>query len=608
MDSTKLFFNIERKTTTGTSVIVPTNPSNILKSPNQLSCCNCSKIGHHSSNCKKYRWSQHFISPRFVTSYTKGPCYISDDATNEDGDGDTTIDSLNETINSAIEETVETSTKVQLFYEYSNVPPDEMRTWPSQTIKLSGYTPRHHIKKWKNEFIEPTFLRTQFPPAVNCQFGIQIDQLPGLDKYNLILKAASHECLVCLKKLMIQWLDRRETDDQLVMNNSDSLPWTKADLLEFLSKQLCQFCGSITARDIKRAVHILPTGSDIYKSLPEVEKERFIMTLHRTKREAVAFSYNHGLVSTAKSILSEFKIFMKQLAFLPIADNHPVPPDIYMSAVWFCFELFSPCLSTPILRSICKYDKRQKNKKKKRKNNSNQNEEPQTRSELLPEIFDEHEVIALFTEIKRAPKINPDPVAEVNTSAPVCSSKSDTTESMIDDVIQDIDNGSNNVTFLNEQMLSEPTAQTQSDPTKQKTDEKETAKVAVPKNTKMAAEKPKVKQKKGKHVPIKISKVLPKPRAKNLTNKSEILNYVYNASIHAHQNDLKSLIPRIDHMIDRAKLGLVVEEEIMGLWRRSRAVQKMSKGKVTIKTKLRQKKSLNPNPRKTPNNKKGSNS
>lgn len=577
-----------------------------------MSCCNCSKIGHHSSNCKKYRWSQHFISPRFVTSYTKGPCYILDDATNEDGDGDTTIDSLNETINSAIEETAETSkkgsTKVQLFYEYSNVPPDAMETWPCKAINLSGYKLRHHIIQWKKEFIEPTFLRTQFPPAVNCQFGIQINQLPGLHKYNLILKAASHECLVCLKKLMIQWLDRQETDDQLVMNNSDSLPWTKADLLEFLSKQLWQFSGSITAKDIKRAIHILPTGSEMYKSLPEIDRERFIITLHQTKREAVAFFYNHGLVPTAKSILSDFKMFMKQLAFLPIADNHPVPPDIYMSAVWFCFELFSPCLSARLLRSICKYDKRQEKKKKQRKNNPKQNEEPEIRPELLPEIFDEHEVIALFTEIKRAPKINPDPVAEVNTSAPFCSSKSDTTGSMINDVIQDIDNGSNNVTFLNEQTLSEPTAQTQPDPTKQKSDETETAKVAIPKKTKVAAKKPNVKQKKGKRDPSEVSRVLPRPRAKHLKNKSEILNYVYNASIHAHQNDLKALIPRIDHMIDRAKLGLVVEEEIMGLWRRSRAVQKMSEGKVTYKTKLKQKKSLNPNPRKTQNNKKGSNS
>ncbi|KAK0161161.1 hypothetical protein PV327_009664 [Microctonus hyperodae] len=577
------------QTTTGTSVIVPTNPSKILKSPNELSCCNCSKIGHHSSNCKKYRWSQHFISPRFVTSYTKGPCYVSDDATNEDGDGDTTIDSLNETINSTIEEIAETSkepsAKLQLLYEYSNAPSDAMKTWPSQTINLSVYRPRHHINQWKKNFIEPTFLRTQFPPAVNCHFSIQIDPLPGLHKYNLILKAANHECLVCLKKLMTQWLDRRETDDQLIMNNNDHLPWTKVDLLEFLSKQLCQFSSSITTRDLRRAFHILPNCTEMYKSLPEIDRERFIMTLRRTKREATAFVYNHGLVSTAKSILSEFKIFMKQLAFLPITDNHPVPPDIYMSAVWFYFELFSPCLSIKILRAICKYNKRQKKEKRRGKKNSNQNEKP----DLLPEIFDEHEVMALFAEIKRAPKINPDPVCEVNTSIPVCSSKSDTTGSMIDDVIQDIGNTSNNVPFLNEQMLSEstpqtqsqPTEQTQSDPTKQKNDENETAKVAIPKNTQMAAKKSKVKQKKGKRAKLEISKLLPKPRAKNLKNKSEILNYVYNASIHAHQNDLKALIPRIDHMIDRAKLGLVVEEEVMGLWRRSRAVQ-MSKGIVTI--------------------------
>lgn len=72
--------------TTNTSSL-PQNPGNVMKPPNSLHCCNCTKRGHESSTCREYRWSQHFQTPAAVTNYTNGPMYpmsFSDDIYEEE--------------------------------------------------------------------------------------------------------------------------------------------------------------------------------------------------------------------------------------------------------------------------------------------------------------------------------------------------------------------------------------------------------------------------------------------------------------------------------------------------------------------------------------------
>jgi hypothetical protein len=54
---------------------VPQNPGNVMKSPNLLHCCNCTKRGHEPFMCRQYRWSQHFFTPAAVLDYVNGPMY-----------------------------------------------------------------------------------------------------------------------------------------------------------------------------------------------------------------------------------------------------------------------------------------------------------------------------------------------------------------------------------------------------------------------------------------------------------------------------------------------------------------------------------------------------
>lgn len=54
------------------------NATDVMKPVHMLSCCNCAQRGHDSTTCHNYRWSRHFPTPAFVTSYTTGPAYTHD--------------------------------------------------------------------------------------------------------------------------------------------------------------------------------------------------------------------------------------------------------------------------------------------------------------------------------------------------------------------------------------------------------------------------------------------------------------------------------------------------------------------------------------------------
>ncbi|XP_031838599.1 uncharacterized protein LOC116429614 [Nomia melanderi] len=61
------------QTTRNSEINIPENLSEVMKPADLLYCCNCTKRGHDSSTCHDYRWSQHFPTPAFVSSYTDGP-------------------------------------------------------------------------------------------------------------------------------------------------------------------------------------------------------------------------------------------------------------------------------------------------------------------------------------------------------------------------------------------------------------------------------------------------------------------------------------------------------------------------------------------------------
>jgi hypothetical protein len=55
--------------------IIPDNEYDVMKPQNERYCCNCARKGHDSLRCKKRHWSQHFLNPPYVSSYS-GPNYF----------------------------------------------------------------------------------------------------------------------------------------------------------------------------------------------------------------------------------------------------------------------------------------------------------------------------------------------------------------------------------------------------------------------------------------------------------------------------------------------------------------------------------------------------
>lgn len=99
----------------------PDNLRFVIKSRNELQCCNCARIGHVSGVCNKLRWSQHFPNPEHVTNYN-GPAYFQDNEPSRNAN-DTIDSSINRSsiCDSSFnnESTVDNSTNLDSTYEAS---------------------------------------------------------------------------------------------------------------------------------------------------------------------------------------------------------------------------------------------------------------------------------------------------------------------------------------------------------------------------------------------------------------------------------------------------------------------------------------------------------
>lgn len=335
-----------------------------------MSCCNCTKQGHDSTTCTKYRWSQHFVTPRYVTSYAKGPDY--------EAGATTAIAEINPVLlnplhkhQDALLTPVDNLRKSNTIFHYS--------TLPKRMIYLTKIIYPHDMDvSFKYDktgrHTGPQFLKTQFNNTTSCQIEVQIVRIPR-NQVEIFLRAVDQISLDLLEKLMLQWLVR-STKEREIMKKGCSLPFNKRRLLKILSNKMNEFLRHThksawkhlkTLKSLEQLVDNIKPCVNKKKTAPEiaeVEKEFIKRTyaIDKLTLKLLASLYNYGLIPTAKETLDEFINLIDRLK--DRSNSTTASPDEYMAAMWFNLELFTPHLSAYIVAAAKVWERSELKRKK----------------------------------------------------------------------------------------------------------------------------------------------------------------------------------------------------------------------------------------------------
>ncbi|XP_015590411.1 uncharacterized protein LOC107265454 [Cephus cinctus] len=223
------------RTTNTLTVKISEDNNMIMKPANQLHCCNCARRGHDYTDCVKYRWSQHFPTPSYVTDYTDGPHYISN-TENE------VIEIPDESfVNENNEKNVDENIIGEKEPEPKEVPNDAEE---AQENVIYSYTSRHVIenprvwgKKWKTVKPDiqciidagtmPWFLE-DVADLVPLEFTIS----SSTKIYLRFTLRCEQKYLIAIKRMIMMWVRRDEVDKNHIILKE--LPLQKSEMIHVL--------------------------------------------------------------------------------------------------------------------------------------------------------------------------------------------------------------------------------------------------------------------------------------------------------------------------------------------------------------------------------------
>ncbi|XP_044583430.1 uncharacterized protein LOC123264277 isoform X2 [Cotesia glomerata] len=356
------------QTTTSEGVNIPPDLREVLKPSHKLYCCNCTRRGHESSTCSRYRWSSHFPSPISVTSYTEGPSYPIRESVEIPPEAPIALEA-------PIPPEVPTPPKVPIPPKVPDPPPREEilfhyqnyrvipEDWCSDTIyPLEIPNISYNLESSKHQV--PKFLTKHFPEECHCYIYVHI-KLTVPDKLVVELKTPSAPSTLELKKLMIQWMSRRK-EDRNKMTLTPRLPVNKALLLNALLDKFYDFITNSSLRGLLAYDYELEERTNSLGSKMEscrvnsIQASKFKNRLRavepRFSKKLLCSLYNFKLAPSAEAIINDFHKLLNLLS----SDNawegdhgrdSLVPQAMYMNFCWFNFELFTLHLSDYIVHA-----------------------------------------------------------------------------------------------------------------------------------------------------------------------------------------------------------------------------------------------------------------
>ncbi|XP_043288968.1 uncharacterized protein [Venturia canescens] len=201
-DLWRRFHNITTET-----LPAPRSISNTMKDPQHLSCCNCSKRGHDSTMCNQLRWSQHFPTPMFVSSYTEGPFYPEFQPDQDENlSGNIDVVSVPDNSTPIIQSTDERS-ETRLLFQCGNLDTTVSSTFTLVSKRLDTL-PNVHLDGLISGSLTPTFI---FKWLNHFTFNVKITQ-NSEEGTRLVVQAASHDLLHGVEKILMQWLTRTDLE------------------------------------------------------------------------------------------------------------------------------------------------------------------------------------------------------------------------------------------------------------------------------------------------------------------------------------------------------------------------------------------------------------
>ncbi|CAG5076116.1 Protein of unknown function [Cotesia congregata] len=350
------------QTTTSEGVNIPPDLREVLKPSHKLYCCNCTRRGHESSTCSRYRWSSHFPSPISVTSYTEGPSYPIIEPVEIPPEipippeVPIPLEAPTPPEVPIPPQVPDPPAREEILFHYQNyrvIPED----WCSDTIyPLEIPNISYDLESSKNHV--PRFLTKHFPEGCHCYIYVHI-KLRVPDKLVVELKTPSAPSTLELKKLMVQWMSRRK-EDRNKMTLTQRLPVNKALLLKALLDKFYDFITNSSFRgllaydfEVEKRTSFLSSKMESCR-VNSIQASKFKNRLKavepRYLKKLICSLYNFKLAPSAEAIINDFQKLLSLLS----SDNawegdhgrdSLVPQAMYMSFCWFNFELFTLHLS-----------------------------------------------------------------------------------------------------------------------------------------------------------------------------------------------------------------------------------------------------------------------
>ncbi|XP_015114761.1 uncharacterized protein LOC107039577 isoform X1 [Diachasma alloeum] len=339
------------QTTSGTAVNIPPDAGAILKPPNELSCCNCTRRGHDAATCMDYRWSGHFILPNYVRDYKSGPSYVSAPSPHRQAMPDLREPMNIERLGISLE-----GPSTYLFH-FVNSSPQDTSSWKECSL-VPNQLPGVDYPQPHDNPVYPLFLRTHFSKCTCAPMEVFVKRCYKLQGLPIItMRTPDDASLGKLKDLIHQWLTRPR-DDKESLSHTPQLPQARLELLHVLKSKLRKFNRRAVSHQFWRKV---PACLQLQKNIAtsrgkrmanKDKLERKIQSLKELKLGCVVGSYKYLLIDTPLDALRRFWDFVGAVEELPEGE---VPGEMYITAVWYCFELFTPHLSPTIWTSMEKW-------------------------------------------------------------------------------------------------------------------------------------------------------------------------------------------------------------------------------------------------------------
>ncbi|XP_034185361.2 uncharacterized protein LOC117606690 isoform X1 [Osmia lignaria lignaria] len=335
------------QTTQNCEIEIPESISDVMKPPDLLYCCNCTKRGHDSSTCNEYRWSQHFPTPAYVSNYVDGPkCENAPPA-----------------VSSKSEDVIPLAAKTKKHKYMSFLQGQENLDGCFVVYSYGAF----YIKEPKGEEVKRNLVGDQIHASQLTNFlkgrivPAFLDQLKKIIKFEIKIYYDSQRSLMIRIRSMVNvapnlcdifvfWLKLSDEDKHLMIYTD--FPYSKRKMANFLKTKL-----NALRKDLDHPESLHQQIKQLKEEIPNVRdpRERVSMSKQLMSLQEKFTRAFHAMPKQS----AEVKRLRKCIKYLNTSTQHQVEMSLYFNIMYVYNKIFLPRTLTnaELTRFLKKYQR-----------------------------------------------------------------------------------------------------------------------------------------------------------------------------------------------------------------------------------------------------------